>query len=657
MCYNCRMTEQDNYSAESIQIQEGLEAVRKRPGMYIGSVDTDGLHHLVYEIVDNSIDEALAEHCDTINITLHKDNSVSIVDNGRGIPVDIHSDGKSALEIVMSKLHAGGKFSKDAYKISGGLHGVGCAVVNALSDWCVATIHRDSLMYTQRYERGNIASSLEQKGPTSKKGTSIHFLPDANIFKEVTEFNFDKLAHRFRELAFLIKNITITITDDREDTPKVESFFSEKGLFDFVQLMGKSKKKILEKPLVFREQIDSPDVVDFEIAFNYTTTQESIILSFVNTINTREGGTHLEGFKSALTRTLNKYLKKYNKISKLLKNESLLGIDVQSGIQAILSVHVVEPTFSGQTKTKLSNREVRGIVESQTSETLTRFLDHHPPETQKILEKCVQSALARIEGQKAYDNTLRKSPLSSTSLPGKLTDCAEKDPSKSEIFLVEGDSAGGSAKLGRDRQTQAILPLFGKPSNVEKMQDSINKIRNNTKLQPIIASLGANFGELLNLEKLRYHKIILMADADVDGSHIRTLWLTFFFRYMRPLIEHGHIYLAMPPLYCVNWGSGKNNLAYAYSDKERSDYVIQLVKEQKIDKNKINILRYKGLGEMNPEELWVTTMNPETRYITQITIDDVVSADKTFSLLLGEEVAPRRKFIEDNALKVVNLDV
>lgn len=650
------MTNNENYSAQSIQVQEGLEAVRKRPGMYIGSVDIDGLHHLVYEIVDNSIDEALGGHCSTIHITLHKDNSISVSDNGRGIPTEIHSDEKSALEIVMTKLHAGGKFSKDAYKISGGLHGVGCAVVNALTDWCKATIYRDSIIYKQEYRRGNAHTQIIKEGNTDKKGTTMHFLPDATIFKEVQEFDYNKLCHRFRELAFLVKNVSITITDEREFSPKQETFYSEKGIIDFVNLMGKNKKRLLEHPLSFKETIDSPDVAEIELAFNYIGSQETTILSFVNSINTREGGTHLEGLRTSLTRTFNKYLKKHEKISKILKNEPLQGIDTQAGLQAVLSIKVFEPTFSGQTKTKLSNREIRGIVESTTSESLIAFLDHHPHEIQKILEKCVQSAIARIEGQKAYDNTLRKSPLSSTSLPGKLTDCAEKDPTKSEIFLVEGDSAGGSAKLGRDRNTQAILPLFGKPSNVEKMQNSIMKIQSNSKLQPIIASLGTNIGELFNLEKLRYHKIILMADADIDGSHIRTLLLTFFFRYMRPLIELGYMYLAMPPLYLISWG-GKKDFIYVYTDKERSNFVQKLIKEQQIDRNKINIRRYKGLGEMNSEELWTTTMNPESRHIMKITMDDVVSADKTFTLLLGEEVAPRRKFIEDNALKVANLDV
>lgn len=650
-------TKVQSYSAENIQVQEGLEAVRKRPGMYIGSLDMDGLHHLIYEIVDNSIDEAHASHCNRIEITLHQDNSVTIKDNGRGIPVDTHKDGKSALEVVMTKLHAGGKFSKDAYAISGGLHGVGCAVVNALSEWCVATVYRDSKIYQQKYAKGNVQTEVEVIGDTDERGTIIRFLPDKIIFKDIEEFDYDKLSHRFRELAFLMKNIYIVITDEREETPKSETFFSKNGMVDFVQLMSKNKKTILESPLSFEEKVESDEVAEVALAFNYLTKQDTTILSFVNSINTREGGTHLEGFKASLTRTLNKYLKQNEKIAKPLKNESLQGIDTLMGIQAVLSVKVYEPTFSGQTKTKLSNRDIRGIVESHTTEALTGFLDHHPNETQKILEKCVQSALARIEGQKAYENTLRKSPLSSTSLPGKLTDCAEKDPAKSEIFLVEGDSAGGSAKLGRDRNTQAILPLFGKPSNVEKMQSSINRIQTNTKLQPIIASLGTNIGELFNIEKLRYHKIILMADADVDGSHIRTLWLVFFFRYMRPLIEQGHIYLAMPPLYKVKWGSNKKDFKYVYTDKERIQLINELTEEQKVNKDKIDVIRYKGLGEMNQDELWDTTMNPESRYISKITMDDVVSADRVFTLLLGEEVQPRREFIEANSLKVSNLDI
>lgn len=651
------MNEQ-NYSAQNIQVQEGLEAVRKRPGMYIGSTDIDGLHHLIYEIVDNSIDEALEGHCNVIDIVLHQDNSVTISDNGRGIPVDIHSDGKSALEIVMTKLHAGGKFSKDAYAISGGLHGVGCAVVNALSDWCVVTVYKNAKIYEQKYARGNVETDILEKGSCDKNGTTVSFLPDASIFKEVQLFDYDKLSHRFRELAFLVKNIHITIIDERDDIHKKDTFFSDRGIIDFVTLMAGKKKTILEEPLSFKERVeDSEDVAEVELAFNYLVKQETTILSFVNSINTREGGTHLEGFRASLTRTLNKYLKQNEKIAKPLKDESLQGVDTQTGLQAVLSIKVFEPTFSGQTKTKLSNREIRGIVESKTTEAMTAFLDHHPIETKKILEKCVQSALARIEGQKAYDNTIRKSLLSSTSLPGKLTDCAEKDPTKSEIFLVEGDSAGGSAKLGRDRNIQAILPLFGKPSNVEKMQSSIHAIQTNAKLQPIIASLGTSIGELFNIEKLRYHKVILMADADVDGSHIRTLLLTFFFRYMRPLIEEGYMYLAMPPLYKIKWGNGKNDFKYIYTDKERDSELLILKNEKKVNKDKIALIRYKGLGEMNADELWDTTMNPETRYIIKITMDDIVSADKTFTLLLGEEVAPRRQFIEENALKVANLDI
>ena len=641
--------EKTNYTAQQIQVQEGLNAVRTRPGMYIGSTDIDGLHHLIYEIVDNSIDEALAGHCDEISVQLHTDNSVTICDNGRGIPIDIHSDNLSAVEIVMTKLHAGGKFAKDVYKISGGLHGVGCAVVNALSSWCTTTVHREGKTYKQDYETGIPKSKLEIIGESSIQGTEISFLPDISIFKEIQSFDFNTLSHRLRELACLNKGITIHLIDERKTTHKKITYYSEIGIADFIKSLSKEKKPIMEIPITINNQDESSEL---EIALSYVSGQDSIISAFVNSIYTKEGGTHLEGFKSALTRTLNKYLKQNEKFTKILKGTSFTGSDVQAGLIAVLSLKIQEPTFSGQTKTKLSNTEVRGFVESSTNETLTKILDHNPEIIQTILEKCVRTAQARIESQKVYDNTLRKTPLGNASLPGKLTDCLEKDPSKTEVFLVEGDSAGGSAKLGRDSTTQAILPLFGKPSNVEKMQDSITKIQNNAKLQPIIATLGTNISNLFDITKLRYNRIIIMADADVDGSHIRTLLLTFFFRYMKPLIENGNLYIAVPPLFLLK---AKKDFRYAYSEKERSTTFNEMT--EKYGKQNILITRFKGLGEMNDEELWDTTMNPKNRKLLQVTIEDAIIADETFTLLLGENVAPRREFIEENAQKVVNLDI
>ncbi len=638
-----------NYTAQQIQVQEGLNAVRTRPGMYIGSTDSDGLHHLIYEIVDNSIDEALAGYCNEIHVYLHTDNSVTIHDNGRGIPVDIHSDNLSAVEIVMTKLHAGGKFAKDAYKISGGLHGVGCAVVNALSSWCTAKVHREGKTYKQSYEIGTPTSALEIIGESSLRGTEISFLPDASIFKDTQNFDFNTLSHRLRELAYLNKNISIHLIDERKEPHKKTTYYSEIGIADFIKSLSKEKKPLIEAPITIKNEGDQSEL---EIALSYVSGQESIISAFVNSIYTKEGGTHLEGFKSALTRTFNKYLKQQEKLAKPLKGTAFTGSDVQAGLIAVLSLKIQEPTFSGQTKTKLSNTEVRGFVESSTSETLTQILDHNPRIVQTILEKCIRSALARIESQKVYDNTLRKTPLGNASLPGKLTDCLEKDPSKTEVFLVEGDSAGGSAKLGRDSTTQAILPLFGKPSNVEKMQDSITKIQNNAKLHPIIATLGTNISNLFDITKLRYNRVIIMADADVDGSHIRTLLLTFFFRYMKPLIENGNLYIAVPPLFLLKT---KKEYKYAYSEKERSLIFTEL--QKKHGKQNIFITRFKGLGEMNDEELWETTMNPANRKLLQVTINDAIIADEAFTLLLGEDVAPRREFIEENAQKVVNLDI
>ncbi len=641
--------QKDTYTAEHIQVQEGLSAVRKRPGMYIGSTDSDGLHHLVYEIVNNSIDEALAGHCDKILVTIHADNSITVEDNGRGIPIDTHSDNLSALEIVMTKLHSGGKFSKDAYKISGGLHGVGCAVVNALSEWCTVSVHRDSQLYRQKFCKGDPTSKLEHVSSSEKQGTSISFLPDASIFTDTQTFDFEKLAYRFKELAFLNKNILIRITDERDSQPKSKDFYSKVGISDFLLSLSKDKK-LLETPVVVSEQSDQSEL---EIVLTYVQGQETIISAFVNSIYTKEGGTHLEGFKSALTKTINKYLKQNDKLLKQLKGASLTGADTQAGLFAVLSLKIPHPTFSGQTKTRLSNSEIKGFTESTTSEALSEFLDHNLAMRQVILEKCVRSSLARIESQKAYDNTLRKTPLGSSSLPGKLVDCLDKNPENSEVFLVEGDSAGGTAKQGRDSKIQAILPLFGKPSNVEKMRGaSIHKISSNAKLQPIIATLGTNIASLFDITKLRYHKVIIMADADVDGSHIRTLLLTFFFRFMKPLVENGNLYIAVPPLFRIKH---KNEFQYVYTEKER--LVAYNEYTQKYDKKTILITRYKGLGEMNADELWNTTMDPQKRKLLQVTIEDAILADETFTLLLGEEVQPRREFIERNAQKVSNLDI
>lgn len=641
--------QENNYTAEQIQVQEGLSAVRTRPGMYIGSTDSEGLHHLIYEIVNNSIDEALAGYCDTIHVTLNKDNSVSISDNGRGIPVDIHSDNVSALEIVMTKLHSGGKFSKDIYKISGGLHGVGCAVVNALSKWCVATVQRDGKKYRQTFQIGEPASKLETLGAASERGTEITFLPDDSIFKDAQDYDFDKLTHRFRELAYLNKNLAISVTDNRNETPKTVRFYSKAGIPDFIKALSRGKKPLLEQPITISEVKDESEI---EIALTYVSGQDTTISPFVNSIYTREGGTHLDGFKAILTRIINRYLKQNEKLGKQLKGSSLIAADTLSGIIAVLSLKIPEPIFSGQTKTKLSNSEVKSFTETATSEALTQILDHNPAITQAILEKCVRSALARIESQKAYENTLRKTPLGSASLPGKLVDCLEKDPAKTEVFLVEGDSAGGTAKLGRNSAIQAILPLFGKPSNVEKMQDSIAKVQSNSKLQPIIATLGTSIGSLFDIKKLRYSKVIIMADADVDGSHIRTLLLTFFFRYMKPLIENGNLYIAVPPLFLVR---AKKEFEYAYTEKDRSRFVTTFT--EKYGENSIMVTRYKGLGEMNDDELWSTTMDPQKRRIMQVTIEDAIMADETFTLLLGKEVSPRRAFIEENARKVANLDI
>ena len=636
-----------NYSAENIQILTGLEPVRKRPGMYIGSTGPDGLHHLVYEVVDNSIDEALAGYCSTISVVVGKNNTITVTDDGRGIPVDIHpGENISALEVVMTRLHAGGKFDKDTYKVSGGLHGVGVSVVNALSEWCEVNVYRDNTVYHQRYQRGVPDGSMETLGSTDLTGTSVTFRPDEEIFETVT-FSFDTLSHRLRELAFLNKGIRITIEDQRLPQVKRHDFKFDGGVREFVQFLNKNKTSIQPEAIYFEARRDG---VEMEIAIEYNDGFNELLYSFVNNINTREGGTHLSGFRGALTRTLNDYLKKSKHAKKM--DESLSGDDVREGLTAVVSVKVMDPQFEGQTKAKLGNSEVRGIVESQVNESLTNFFDENPKVIDAILNKAVLAAKARQAARRARDLTRRKSFLESSGLPGKLADCSERDPSKAEVFIVEGDSAGGSAKQGRSREFQAILPLWGKMLNVEKTR--IDKVLANDKLQPVITTLGAGAGSEFDLSRLRYHKVIIMADADVDGSHIRTLLLTFFFRYMPEMVEAGHVFIAMPPLYKITYG---REMHYAYNDAERERIVGELKERKGVAEEKLGIQRYKGLGEMNPDQLWETTMNPETRNIMQVRLEDVVEADEVFTTLMGEQVAPRREFIEQNALAVSNLDV
>jgi len=634
---------QEHYSAQDIQVLKGLEAVRKRPGMYIGSTGIDGLHHLVYEIVDNSIDEALAGYCNDIQVVIGKGNVIEVTDNGRGIPVDIHPVEKvSALEIVLTKLHAGGKFDKNSYKVSGGLHGVGVSVVNALSQWCEVFVHIDGEIYYQRYQIGVPDEPVKVVGKTDKHGTVLRFHPDETIF-ETLNFSFDVLAGRLRELAFLNKGIKITLTDDRIPQPKTREFMFEGGVKSFITHLNKNKTPIHGEPIYIE---GTRETMEAEIALEYNDGYTETIFSFVNNINTREGGSHLVGFKSALTRVFNDFLKR-SKLAKKVE-ENLSGDDVREGITAVVSIKIPNPQFEGQTKAKLGNSEVKGLVESLVFEHLSEYFELNPGICEQILEKTVIAAKARAAARKARDLTRRKSFLETSGLPGKLADCSEKDPAKCEVYIVEGDSAGGSAKQGRDREFQAILPLWGKMLNVEKTR--VDKVLTNDKLSPIIASLGTSVGPTFNLQKLRYHKVIIMADADVDGSHIRTLLLTFFFRYMQELVEAGHVYIAMPPLYKLSLGKDSR---YAYDDTERD----KILEEWKGSEEKVAIQRYKGLGEMNPDQLWETTMNPETRVMMQVKLEDMVDADEMFTTLMGEQVEPRRKFIEDNALYVSNLDV
>lgn len=633
-----------SYSANNITVLKGLEAVRKRPGMYIGSTGPDGLHHLVYEVIDNCIDEAMAGHCDRILVVLEKNDIVRVEDNGRGIPVDLHpEEGVSALELVLTRLHAGGKFDKGSYKVSGGLHGVGVSVVNALSTWMEAYVCRDGYEYYQKFEIGIPVEPIKRLEENDKTGTTIRWSVDPTIFTETTTYNFDVLANRIRELAFLNSGIAIILRDERLTIPKEQTFAFEGGIRHFVTYLNENKTVLHHEPVYITGERD--DVV-VEIALQYNDTFSEIMFCFVNDINTREGGTHLVGFKSALTRVLNEFLKN-SKLAKKME-ETLSGEDVREGLTAVLSIKVPEPQFEGQTKTKLGNSEVKGIVDGFVSDQLTLYLEQNPSVINAILEKSILAAKARIAARLARDATRRKNSIEGAGLPGKLADCSEKDPSKCEIYIVEGDSAGGSAKMGRNRRFQAILSLWGKMLNVEKSR--IDKVIGNEKLQPIIASLGAGVGDTFNAEKLRYHKVIIMADADVDGSHIRCLLLTFFYRYMMEMVKGGFVYLAMPPLFKISYDK---KIAYAYDEDEKA----KILKEINKDPDKINIQRYKGLGEMNPDQLWETTMNPETRMMMRVTLDDVVEADRTFTTLMGEHVEPRRLFIEENAMYVTNLDI
>lgn len=633
----------NNYTASSIQVLKGLEAVRKRPGMYIGSTGIDGLHHLVYEVVDNSIDEALAGFCSHIVVALERQDIVRVEDDGRGIPVDTHpTEGISALELVMTRLHAGGKFDKKNYKVSGGLHGVGVSVVNALSVWLEVYVHNEGKVYYQKYRRGIPEKPVALIGETDRRGTIVRFQADPEIFEE-TVYSFDVLSNRLRELAFLNKGVKISLIDERLTQPKRIEFKFEGGLREFVEYLNKNKS-VIHKDVIYFSGVR--DEVEIEIGIQYNDGYNETMFSFVNGINTREGGTHLIGFRNGLTKVINDFFKK-SKYNKKLE-ESLSGDDVREGLTAVLSIKVMEPQFEGQTKGKLGNSEVKGIVETFLSDQIDLYFQKNPNIINIILEKCTTAARARIAARQARELTRRKNLLEASSLPGKLADCQEKDPSKCELFIVEGDSAGGSAKMGRNRVYQAILPLWGKMLNVEKAR--LDKVIGNDKLQPIIASLGTGIGEDFDLSKLRYHKIIIMADADVDGSHIRTLLLTFFYRYMIELIENGHIYLAMPPLYRIAYDK---EVRYAYSDEEK-DKILSSVNR---DPAKISVQRYKGLGEMNPEQLWETTMDPERRLIKRITMEDAILAEEIFVTLMGEQVEPRRQFIEENALAVSNLDV
>lgn len=627
------------YDAQTIKVLKGLKAVRKRPSMYIGGTGTTGLHHLVFEVVDNSIDEAMSGFCDRIDVVLNEDGTVTVRDNGRGIPVDMHQEQQlPALQVVMTMLHAGGKFDNKIYKVAGGLHGVGVSVVNALSKWLEAKVYTNGEIYRQRYERGEAVTEVEIIGKTKEHGTEITFLPDDEIF-EVTEFRFDILAQRLRELAFLNPGLEINIIDKR--TEKRHHFKYDGGIVTYVKFLNEGKEVLFNDPIYISGERDD---IKVEAAIQYTDSYHSDIFAFANNINTTEGGSHLTGFKYALTRAFNKYIKDYQ----LLKNEkvNISGDDIREGLTAVISVKLPNPQFEGQTKTKLVNTDVEGIVNSIVGEKLMEFFAENPAEVKKIFNKALVAARSRIAAQKAKEITRRKGLLENASLPGKLADCSSKEPERCELFLVEGDSAGGSAKQGRDRRFQAILPLWGKMLNVEKAR--LDRVLNNDKLEPVIAAIGAGIGQEFDLSKLRYYKIIIMADADVDGAHIATLLLTFFFRYMRDLIINGHIFIAKPPLYKVQKGKV---IKYAFSDEERDRYI------QELGGKGISVQRYKGLGEMNPDQLWETTLNPERRTLVQVVLEDAVEADRIFTILMGSQVEMRKKFIIENAKYVQDLDV
>ena len=626
------------YDAGKIQVLEGLEAVRKRPSMYIGSTDTRGLHHLVYEVVDNSIDEALAGFCSNIDVTINRDNTVTVEDNGRGIPVDLHTKyQKSALEVVMTMLHAGGKFDTDTYKVSGGLHGVGVSVVNALSEWMEVEVYRDGQVYFQRYQRGKPSTELTVRGETDKTGTKLTFKADYEVF-ETLDISFETISKRLREMAYLNKGINIFIKDERTGDEKL--FHYEGGIVAFVEHLNKNKNPLHAPPIYFQKSKNNTQV---EIAIQYNDSYTETVFSFANNINTHEGGTHLSGFKAALTRTANDYAKDRGLIK---GSDKLSGEDIREGLTAIISVKLTNPQFEGQTKTKLGNSDVKGIVETLVGEGLGEFLEENPKEAEKIISKSVIAAQARDAARKARELTRRKSALEISALPGKLADCSEKDASKCEVYLVEGDSAGGSAKQGRSRAFQAILPLRGKILNVEKAR--LNKILKNNEIRALITAIGTGLGDDFDIEKARYHKIIIMTDADVDGAHIRTLLLTFLYRYMKQLIEVGYVYIAQPPLYRLKKGKVTH---YVYNDAEKDR------KMEEIGNQGVNVQRFKGLGEMNPDQLWETTMNPDTRTLVKVMLENAIEADEIFTILMGDKVEPRREFIEKHAREVKNLDI
>ena len=630
-----------SYDESQIQVLEGLEAVRKRPGMYIGSTSSRGLHHLVYEIVDNSIDEALAGYCNNIDVTINSDNSITVVDDGRGMPVGIHPKmGKSTVEVIMTVLHAGGKFGGGGYKVSGGLHGVGASVVNALSESCEVTVTREGKVWQQKYSRGNVLCDVTEIGEAEGNGTKVTFKPDETIF-DTTEYDFDILAHRLRELAFLNKGISISLTDDREEQ-KTEQFFYEGGIKEFVSYLNRNKEVLHPEPIYVEGEKDG---IIAEISLQYNDSYSENLYSFANNIDTIEGGTHLSGFKTALTRVINDYAKRFGHIKESDKN--LSGDDVREGLTAVVSIKISEPQFEGQTKTKLGNSEVTGVVNSIVSEGVSVFLEENPAVGKIVIDKALMAARARDAARKARELT-RKSVLERSTLPGKLADCSSKDPMECEIYIVEGDSAGGSAKQGRDRKFQAILPLRGKILNVEKQR--LDRILNADSIRSMVTAFGAGIGNDFDEEKLRYNRIIIMTDADVDGAHIRTLLLTFFYRYMKPLIDGGHVYIAQPPLYKVS--KGKKDY-YAYSDEELDKTLEEIGGKD----NSTDIQRYKGLGEMNATQLWDTTMNPEERILLKATVEDAIAADEIFTILMGDKVEPRREFIQKNAKYVSNLDI